>query len=279
MAKLSDSIANAFESAMFDDIEVVVTAAGLELHHFEPNDMNPEGSDVVQYKVTYRSDEDKTLDQTYRLGDAKYIKITNDGASFDFAPDAKGLSKKSEFYHFYTELKNAGFPVDELDEDKKGLKDGFAGGRYHIKAEVEKDSDGNTKTYVSKGNGKTYDSTKIIVTKVITLPWDAKKGKAKAASATTTKAGKANGAVKAEAPVPAAAAEASGDVKERVTNLIIDTVAEAATTKQKLIAAAVRVFKTGDKDRAEAMKLLQSADFLKSVEGVTFDGTNLALAE
>ena len=213
------------------------------------------------------------------MGDAKYIKITNDGSSFDFAPDAKGLGKKSEFYHFYTELKNAGFPVDELDEDKRGLKDGFVGGRYHIKAEIEKDSEGNNKRYTAR-NGKEYDSTKIMVTKVLTLPWEAKKGAAKkAATSTAAKAGKANGAAK-EAAAPAPAADAPvGEVKERVTNLIIETVAEAPTTKQKLIAAAVRVFKTGDKDRAEAMKLLQSADFLKAVEGVTFDGTTLSLAE
>jgi hypothetical protein len=278
MAKVSAAIETAFESAMFDDIEVVVTAAGLELHHFEPNERNPEGSDVVQFKITFRSDEDKTLDQTYRLGDNKFIIITNDGASFDFAPDAKGLSKKSEFYHFYTELKNAGFPVAELDEDKRGLKDGFVGGRYHIKAEVEKDSDGNVKRYTGKNN-KEYDSTKIMVTKVITLPWEAKKGKA--TKAATKAAATAPAATKAAAKTEPDAEAPAGDVdvKEAVSNLVTEMVLKGPTKKQIVLAAALREFRTNAPARIDAMKLLNNTEFLKSIDGVDFDGTTLKLAE
>ena len=265
MSKLSEARKNAYMPTFFDDIDVVVTAAGLVTFHFEPNDKNPEGSDVVQYELTFKSEDDKELPQSYRLGDSKYIKITKDGASFDFAPDAKGLRKDSEFVRLLDELDKAGFPTDQLDEDKRGLIDGMVGAGLHIKSEPVKDAEGKTRRHKSK-DGREYDTTKIWPTKVNKLPWD-------------DKAGAKKGAAKGKATEKAAAKEEPGepvDVEQGMKDLITELVANAKDNilqKSGVMSALVKKWE-GDARKA-AIKLAQDAEFLKSIDGIKFDGSTL----
>jgi hypothetical protein len=268
MSKLSAAVKSAFEPAMFDDIDVDVTSALFVSHHFEPNDLNPDGSDVIQAEVAYKSADDKEFTQQYRVGSPEYVEITNDGSSINFKEGSKGLSKKSEFYHFYTELANAGYPVAELDEDAKGFTKGLVGGNYHIKAEPVLDDEGKPKTHVSKKNNREYKTTRLIITKVNKLPWEKKGAKSTSASskATTTKAAEK-------------AAPADDDFADEIRNFIIGQVAGDPMSKAKLIPALVKEYAKDAEKRKAAVNLVNDPKFLESIEGVSFDGKTLSLAE
>jgi hypothetical protein len=271
MSKVSEARKNAYMPVMFDDIDVSVTSNGLVSFHFPPNDINPDGSDVVQLELVFKAADDKELTKSYRIGDAKYIKITNDGASFEFTPEAKGMRKDSDFNLLCDKLDAAGYPTIELDEDRKGLKDGLTGVVMHIKSEPVKDAKGETKRHTDKKTGREYDTTQIWPEKIVKLPWDAKGGK-KAAPATAKKG------TAAAASSGANGAVSEDDVKTKLSDMILNMVADATdniVAKSAVVAALVKAFE-GDA-RKIAVNLAKDAGFLESIAGVTFDGSNLTL--
>ena len=163
------------------------------------------------------------------------------------------------------ELDKAGFPTDQLDEDKRGLIDGMVGAGLHIKSEPVKDAEGKTRRHKSK-DGREYDTTKIWPTKVNKLPWD-------------DKAGAKKGAAKGKATEKAAAKEEPGepvDVEQGMKDLITELVANAKDNilqKSGVMSALVKKWE-GDARKA-AIKLAQDAEFLKSIDGIKFDGSTL----
>lgn len=263
LGNLSEVIQNAYKPAMFDDIDVNITKALYEYHDFD-------SGRNVQFSVTFKSDDDKEWNESYSLGPAERFTPSADGTDFEFSENnTKGLSANSNFYKFVAgDLKNAGFDLGAADKIG-GLGKSLLGARVHVKSEPVLDENGAKKTKQGK-DGKTYDRTRVVITKIVSLPWD------KSKKSTAPKAKAAGAAANAtEAP-----AEVDGDLRDEVITVLLTAIADKPQKREALAGAILRHYTAAKNPtrRKQATDLLNSPDFLTSIDGTAYDGSTLSMA-
>ena len=234
---------------LWGDLDAVITSVKFELNTFDGK--VPQGVTVLALEVI--DDAGEAHDQMLSCG--KGVMPSADG---------KGLEEGGKFNSgsnaglFLTSMVNAGFPEPKIGDDITVL----VGGKFHFERTAAPKRSGVTKA--PRADGKVYEDTILIVTKVLTLPWDAK-GKPKGA-------GKAMGKSLAAPVAKGKAVVAAGDdVAEEAQGAVIQALAmESDVTMQKL---AANVFKVAaaSPNKAAIVKMIYAPGFLESIEGVTLD--------
>jgi len=171
-------------------------------------------------------------------------------------PDGKGLEDGGKFNSgsnaglFLASVITGGFPENRLEEDVSIM--------VGMKAHFERAA--APKRNIAKApraDGRVFEDTVLIVTKVLQLPWDAPKTvKGKSGSAKTkTVAGKGGGD------------EIGKIAGEAVMQAVIEN--PDGLTKQQLAAKVFQIVK-GKEEKAEIVKKVYDDAFLSGLDGITF---------
>lgn len=247
----------AIQGGYLDDVVVDITAK------VETRTSKNSGNDYTALFMEWEWGEDgdkQSREEIVYIGSADDFAPSEDGRDVLKAHEnAPAWRRNSAIYRFITDLVNAGYTKDEVNS--KPLADLVDGAKAHV---LQRPTGGK---YVSQKDGKEHDETKPYIDKVIAKPWE---NKAKAAPKGKTKA---------------AAAAASSDavdedaIKAEIADLVMTGVANAGDkgyNKARLSGDVIKHFKDNPKARQAAVKLLKP-DFLGSIDGVTFDGTNFTM--
>ena len=235
---------------LWGDVDAVVTSVKFELSTFDGK--VPQGVTVLALEV---------IDDTGEAHD----QMLSCGKGVTPSADGKGLEEGGKFNNgsnaglFLTSLVNAGFPEPKIGDDITIL----VGGKFHFERTAAPKRSGVAKA--PRADGKVYEDTILIVSRVLTLPWDAK-GKAKGGVAKAP-AGKA--------PAPAAKGKAvvaaNDSVLEEAQGAVIQALAmESDVTMQKLAANVFKVA-SASPNKAAIVKMIYAPGFLEGIEGVTLD--------
>jgi hypothetical protein len=218
--------------------------------------------------VTFRGEDGEEFTQSMKAGSPEYFAVTPDGTQLISAnpserPDEKlRLSPKAELSHFFNSLLKNGVSASKLGSSIKNIV-GIKGTARAFVVETYTKSDGTT------GENLVVMFTKIDPASI--------------------------GAAVSPSPATTAAASQSGPAGTAGTNGSSAAASEHAIAVLKLIVAEGSKFKVGDglKDlrtaafrtfvkakipataRMDTMKLITSADFVNTVDGFMFDGTEI----
>lgn len=233
---------------LWSDVDAQVTAVKFELTTFDGK--VPQGVTALVLEVI--DDAGEPHDQLLSCG--KGVMPSADG---------KGLEEGGKFNNgsnaglFLTSLVTAGFPESKIGDDISVL----VGGKFHFERTAAPKRSGVQKA--PRADGKVYEDTILIVTKVVTLPWDAKKGGGKAP-------GKAAPAKAPAAKGKAVVASDSG-IEDEARDAIIMALAENNEVPKQQLAANVFKVVAGSTNKAAIVKMIYQEGFLESIEGVTVD--------
>lgn len=257
---------DAQEGGFLDDVDVTIKS--LRAVHW---DYKGKADPCAAIEATFLTDEGKERIEYYRVG--KPDKLVPNAENTKFLPvsGTGGIMKKSKGWYFVTSLINAGFPEDKVTDDLSV----FNNTRVHVNitALPEKMTD---------DAGKDKENKAILVTKVVTLPWEQKSGSKKPAPAAST-------AKPTAAAAPASAPQSASDI---VTKAIAECAKAASDAGGSLprIKLSQQVFRqlAQDTDRNAVVKLVGDPAWLQTlnempvevggeVKSFTFDGTALSL--
>ena len=238
---------------LWGDVDATITGAIFIMSNFggKADQMVP----VFELKVEDANGQE--YEQLLSIGRGK-IALSKDGTKL--IPTAEGvkINPGSNFGLFISSLVNGGFPEDKLRVDDISV---LLGTKAHFERTAAPKRPGIIKA--PRADGKVYEDTILIVTRVLTLPWEAKKG-----------VGKAPAKAPGKAAAPAAkskALQATDDVGEEAQGAVIQALAmESDVTMQKL---AANVFKVAaaSPNKAAIVKMIYQEGFLDSIEGVTVE--------
>lgn len=246
---------NAAQGGYLDNVEVTVTSASVETRNSEKT-----GNDYTALFMEWQVEgADESVSRVVLIGTPDKWGASEDKRDVIQADSGARWSRKSPIYQFLTDLINAGYTKDQIGS--KPLADLVDGGVFHVLSRP------NGKKYTGN-DGKEHDSTEPYIDKVIKFPWENKsqpaaKGKTKAAAA----AANSNGAVDDDA------------IKSQIADLVLTGIANGGDkgyTKARLSGDVIKHFKDDPKSRQRAVQLLKP-DFLGTIDGVNFDGTNFTM--
>lgn len=186
--------------------------------------------------------------------------VINDGEGLEPQNDDAGISDKSKWAMLIASLVNEGFPGDRLEsEDFTPVP--MEGCRVHF----NRVPTGFSATFGQKRkgkDGKEYEDTALVVTKLHSLPEEATAtGKKAAGKATATKGGAA-----------AQKKAAESDLEDQARTALIDILAaKDAPIKRQDITLLANKALMKDTNRTALVKLMFSEEFLSSADGVTYD--------
>jgi len=221
--------------------------------------------------VDLEDGEAKLHNQPYSVGQPDKFSPSDDGAKVLLTGTATSIDPKSNFALFVKSIINSGVPAKFFQtDDIKGIE----GLRIHVKAQVQKDRDGN-----AIKNTKGYDRTVLLATKLIALPGQAPAAGAPAAGA---KVSAPAGAKAPKAPAaPAAAAEVSDELRDKVIRYVAQVAdAQGGTVLRSKVSTLSyqAAMKANDADKQAVMKLSFDESFLTDNTGrmVEADGKSYA---
>lgn len=244
---------NAVQGGFLDNVEVTVTKASVETRTSEKT-----GNEYTALFMEWQVEgNDENVSRVVLIGSPDKWGASADSRDVVQADANTRWSRKAPIYQFLTDLINAGYTKEQLSS--KALADLVDGGVFHVLSRP------NGKKYVGQ-DGKEHDSTEPFIDKVIKFPWE----------------NKAKAAPKAKAAAAVADSASAGDASAQVIDIISTGIAKAAEsgkpyTKSRLsvdVAVGIK-----DKDtKKQAVELIKNLEFLKSIDGVDFDGSNFTIA-
>ena len=231
---------------------------------------------ILAARVTIVPDEDSGLEefiQHYSAGDLQFFLPSVDGENpvdleADDEDDMAGafvvpvgrresLANSSNWAAFVIAAVEAGFPKDQISSDATV----FEGIKGHFNRVPQQKRSG---IQVEEGEGNRRREI-LVLTEVTET--GKKKGKAKAKPAASKAKGKAKSKAKTKP-----AGDGDDDLDERLAGVVLEALANAedmTLSKAKLPGIVIKAFDGAEK--AKAVKLVATADFLESEEGWEFD--------
>lgn len=221
---------------LLDDVNATVTISESVTY-----DYNGKSEPGPSYHVHLKADDGSEADQYYSAGKLERVVPSEDGKHFDPAPgtSSKGLNDSTNAFMFLSTLVEKGFPEDKLSDlsSVAGLYAHF--NRVPQKKRAGLENDGDKK------------KTILVVTKIINMPWEAKKGGV---------AGKSTGKT---AP---AASNGNADVNDEAVAAVVEVLAAndgSFKGKTKLGMACFRALPSSNANRSKVLKLVPTDAFLK----------------
>lgn len=261
---------DAQEGGFLDDADVTIKTMRAATWDYRGKAPKP----CAAIEVTYLHD-DKEKVEYYRVGDLEKLVPSGDKKSFLPTGTAGGIMARSKGFYLITSLINAGFPEDKVGADLSV----FDGTQVHVNNTTLPDKIKDTVT------GQEKENKALLVTKILSFPWDAK------AKGSTKKAAGASKPAAATASAPAASAPAGGtDVSQKAIDTIGAVVSEAGGTIKR-VQLNQQVFRklAQDSDRNAIIRLVGDAAFLQGLDGtpvqvgedlqtLAYDGTTVSFA-
>jgi hypothetical protein len=136
--------------------------------------------------VKMQEDSGEEHDQWWSSGQSKDWVPSEDGKTLVAVGSATGLNTNSNAGMLITSIVNAGFPEDKIDGDVTV----FQGLRCHVIRQPVK-REGLTRE--PRADGKVFESTVLVVSKIHSLPWEKSSATGKAATGTTVASGTSGG--------------------------------------------------------------------------------------
>ena len=237
---------------LWGDLDATITGASFIMSNYGGAAAQP----VPTFELKVVDAHGQEYEQLLSVGRGKYAP-SKDGTKLIPLEDGVKLNSGSNFALFITSMVNGGFPEDKLRVDDISI---LIGTKAHFERTAAPERKGIKKA--PRADGKVYEDTILIVTRVLVLPWDAKgkKGTAKAPGKTAAPAAKGKAVV-----------AGSDDVTEEAQGAVIQALAmESDVTMQKL---ASNVFKvaSASPNKAAIVKMIYAPGFLDSIEGVTVE--------
>lgn len=209
------------------------------------------GDTRLYIEAIFVDDEGREHTEYYSIGDTTKFVPSPDGRKALPVVDGARFSANSKGIKLIASLVNSGFPEDRLADDL-GVFSGTVG---HVR-----------RTTLPRIAGQEKDATILEFTQIHKLPWEKEEKEKKAAAPKSSR--------KAADPVPP-----SDGVREKAVSTLMEILTEngGEILRQKVAPAAFKLLAT-DADRNAVVSLVFREDFLRSVEGVSFDGTTIRLA-
>lgn len=225
----------------------------------------PGGSPSLK-AVMLAEGEEEEMDQYYSLGNARDWQPSDDGTQLVAIGNATGIRATSNGGMFLKALVDAGFPADKLGDDITVL-DGL---QAHVIRVPVPERAGIAKSKKQKDREEKYGPpTLLIVSEIITLPWE--KAKAKGAPKKAAAKGKAKAKAKGKKT-----GEESGGADEKAVETVMAILAEDGTVAKKDLPAKIFQAMKTDPDRNEVIKLVFDDAFLSNGPWGYEDGTLIA---
>lgn len=220
-------------------------------------------------------DDGSSHNQFWSIGGVAAWTASDDGTEILPTKDGGTIKKSCNFAMLMDSLVKAGFPEDKLENSHS-----LNGLRVHIGAKAVQDS-----------NAKNGTREVPVVEKILPngLPWEAskRKGKAKAAAASAS-TGAPTTTTASSAPEALSGTGVDDDTKALVATAIITILSEnGGSLERKKVNAAVSklISAPANKEtypaasRGKIIAAIQKEEVLKGLDGVSYDGAVLKLAE
>jgi hypothetical protein len=268
------------QGGLIDDVDVVFKRARFVPYDFE-GQVDPPATCLL---LEMEDNDGNVHPQYFSAGSPEYFVPSIDPKNEDLngititpVGDKKALNGGTNCAVFINSLVNAGFPEDKLESgDVRELE----GTKVHVQRVPAP-----KRTNLPKKPGqKDRDPMVLVVTSIIHLPGEGKAAlasSAKKAGVATTSAAKPNGSAKTSA----ATSTASGPDPELLAELggeLMGLFAAKEVTSLKKVELTKGLFASIDKTTANKNKLIAMAgrdDALRSLDGFTYDGSTLSIAE
>jgi hypothetical protein len=253
------------KGGLIDDVDVEIISAEFELFDYGGN-----SAAVPALKLNMRNLADSTDEvQHYSCGALKDFEPSDDGMFMKPTGSATGFRSTSNFGIFMNSLGDTPFPMNRLNGQPISILNGL---KVHVvRREVAGRKDMPGKEEKKEGDRK---PTVLIISKLISLPWENKK-------AATTKAEKAGGAAAAAAGAPAQAAAVELDEEQILATLTmvsdLITAKGGTATLRDIGMAAVTKLKFPADAKTAAGKLVKKPEWLAEY-GFVVDGDNVTVA-
>lgn len=237
---------------LWSDLDATVTDAKFVLTTFDGKSPTP----VTVLQLEVLDDAGESHEQFLSTGKGKF-RPSSDGKML--VPEGEGvkLNSGSNFGLFMASMVKGGFPENRLGEDVSIL----VGMRAHFERVAAPKRTGLVKQ--ARADGKVYEDTILVVTKVLQLPWDTPK--------TPVKGGKAP----AKGKVSVAPKDSAGDTS--ITDEAIAAVMEVlesnpeGLTKKQLAMAVFKVV-AANPNKAGIVKLVYDEEFMDAGPWSVVDG-------
>jgi len=268
---------------IIDDIDAVISRA-----RFVTFDFNGQSEDKTCLALTLTDNDGTEHIQYWSAGDPQYFVPSVDPKNEDLngitivpVGDKKALNGGTNCALLINSLVNAGFPEDKLESgDVRELE----GAKVHVnQMPAPKRSNMPTKP----GQKQRDNPTILLVTAVLALPGEStttSKTSAKPGAATTKpgSAVKPGAQATAKSASPSEAAAPDAALVEELGGEIMGLFAQKEVSSMKKAELTKGLFGSIDKTNVNKNKLVAMAgrdNALKALEGFTFDGSTLSIAE
>lgn len=211
-------------------------------------------------EAVFADDEGREHTEYYSIGDTSKFVPSPDGRRALAVVEGARFVQSSKGIRLIASLVNAGFPEDKIADDL-AVFDGTYG---HV-----------NRTTLPRIAGQEKDATILEFTKIHRLPWEKKSGPAAAKPKTVAAPASAKPVARAEAPEQAT----PDNVREKAIATLFAVLADngGSIPRQKVAPAAFKHLAT-DPDRNAVVALVFTEQFLRSVDGINFDGQTISLA-
>jgi hypothetical protein len=239
---------------LLDDADVTIK----QLRYVVRDRTNPRTQATLDTRLYIEAvlvdDEGREHTEYYSIGDTSKFVPSPDGRRALAVVEGARFVQSSKGIRLIASLVNAGFPEDKIADDLS-VFDGTYG---HV-----------NRTTLPRIAGQEKDATILEFTKIHRLPWEKKSGSA----ATKSKPAAATPAAKTEQAAPE-------HVREKAIATLFEVLAQngGSIPRQKVAPAAFKLLAT-DPDRNDVVALVFTEQFLRSVDGISFDGQTISLTE
>lgn len=244
---------------LIDDVDVEITEA-----RFDMFDYNGKAAPAPALRVEMVTEEDEKDIQYYSVGNAASWAPSDDGSQIMAIGKDTALRMTTNCGILLKSLIDAGFPGDKLGDDISIL-DGL---KCHVLRIPAPKRSGLNTVPAAEGEKK-FEKTILIVSEILTLPWE------KAAKKKASKKSSGGGAAKKKAATKKAVpAEDEADLNESATEAIMGLLAEndGSITKKELAGKLFQSLK-GDSNQGAIVKLGFNDEFLSEGPWDYEDGT------
>ena len=213
--------------------DVDVTFAEVRFEMWDYNGTVPVANPAIKAKLVEVEGGAEFI-QYWSAGQSKDWMASEDGKRLVSVGSGAGLNSGSNAGILITSIVNAGFPEDKIGDDISV----FDGMKAHV---IRQAAPKRNIQKAPRADGRVYEDTVLVVSKVLQLPWEKKGG---AASGTTT---------------------TSGDISEKVTGIVLEVLGANNGTlpKQQLVTKVFQHAKS-DSDRNKIVQMVHKDEFLKA---------------
>lgn len=237
---------------LIDDQDVTFTGLSFTIWDYE----GKSNMRVPALKLEMEDGDGNPHVQYYSAGDLKNWEPDEDGLSLKKVGSQSAISQSSNTGQFLASLVNSGFPEDKLEGDVSVA----VGVKAHVLRAAQLERPGID---TAKSDRKL---TILLVSKVISTPFDEKKGKGK---------------TKTKGTAAAASVSGSDEIKTKATDVVLQILTEVGGTIQKSkLSQAVFKKLVGDDDRNDVVKMAFNESFLGGDDTPwNYNGVEISLGE